>query len=210
MEADFWHGLWEADQIGFHQAEINPFLQNHWNKLGLTGSESVLVPLAGKSRDMLWLTDAGHEVIGVELSQKALDDFLVENQLDAKPVKHDRFCGYELDNLTLLCGDFFHVTEADCADVKAVYDRAALVALPPQMRADYVAHLHKILPADAVMLLVVMEYDQSLLSGPPFSVSEEDVVAFYQDRFHIEKVQEDNAKHRGVDFVEKTFVLTPK
>ncbi|MEZ5583009.1 MAG: hypothetical protein R3F37_09810 [Candidatus Competibacteraceae bacterium] len=41
---------------------------------------------------------------------------------------------------------FFALTETDVENVAGVYDRAALIALPPAMRQDYVEHLLGILP----------------------------------------------------------------
>ena len=114
MQAEFWHNMWECWVVGFHQSDINEFLKTHWQTLNLNGDEAVLVPLCGKSLDMLWLQQQGHEVLGVELSQQALDEFLTENQIQAEPVEHNHFCGYELGAMTLLCGDFFKLSKQDC------------------------------------------------------------------------------------------------
>jgi thiopurine S-methyltransferase len=206
MEADFWHDMWESGIVGFHQADINAYLKNHWQKLGLNGDEKVLVPLCGKSLDMVWLAQQGHEVLGVELSQKALDEFLIENGIDAKPHRSENYCGYELPSMTLLCGDFFDLTSAHCDKVSVVYDRAALVALPPEMRKLYVNHLKSILPTGTRQLLVTMEYDQSKLQGPPFSVSENEVRELYTG-FDIEKVEESNLNRKGVEALEKVFLI---
>lgn len=207
MRADFWHQMWQSGKVGFHQTEINAFLQNHWKKLSLNGTETVLVPLCGKSLDMLWLAERGHSVLGVELSQKALDEFLQENRIQAQPVRHDRFCGYELEGMTLLCGDFFHLTREACRDVKAVYDRAAIVALPEAMRQAYVDHLQRILAKGTQFLMVTMEYDQEKLSGPPFSVPEAEIRALFSEFESVEKVSEQSFSRKGVDAVEKVFVM---
>ncbi|MEA3405030.1 MAG: thiopurine S-methyltransferase [Pseudomonadota bacterium] len=207
MKANFWHGMWASGVVGFHQSDINEFLQNHWKQLNLAGDEAVLVPLCGKSLDMLWLQQQGHEVLGVELSQRALDEFLVENSISAKPVKHDQFCGYELEAMTLLCGDFFKLSAEDCSQIKAVYDRASIVALPPEMRKAYVEHLQIILPQGAKILMVTMEYDQSLMSGPPFSVTEKEVRDLFMDFASIDKVSEISASRKGNAMLEKVFVI---
>lgn len=207
MQADFWHEMWESGVVGFHQSEINAFLQQHWQRLQLQGNELVLVPLCGKSLDMLWLKQQGHDVIGVELSHKALDEFLSENAISAEPVKHDRFCGYELDGMTLLCGDFFELSADDCQQVKAVYDRAAIVALPPQMRRDYVRHLQKILAKGTQFLMVTMEYDQTQLNGPPFSVPEAEVRELFAEFASVDRISEQAFSRKGVDAVEKVFVM---
>lgn len=207
MQANFWHDMWASGKVGFHQAEMNAFLTEYWQKLGLTGHETVLVPLCGKSLDMLWLAKRGHTVLGVELSQQALDEFLTENGVSAKPVQHTHYCGYELESMKLLCGDFFHLTAEDCQDVKAVYDRAAIVALPPEMRAEYVAHLRAILPKGTRYLMITMEYDQSLISGPPFSVPEAEIRLLFSGVESIEKVHEVSFEHKGVPRTEMVFVI---
>ncbi|MDG6773710.1 thiopurine S-methyltransferase [Thiomicrorhabdus sp. ZW0627] len=207
MQADFWHDMWESGVVGFHQTEINAFLQGFWQKLELTGDETVLVPLCGKSLDMLWLKQQGHKVLGIELSQKALDEFISENHIDAQPVQQDKFCAYGFDAMTLLCGDFFHLTADDCCEVKAVYDRAAIVALPEAMRRQYVEHLKMILPKGTQFLMVTMEYDQSQLQGPPFSVPETEVRELFAGFASVDKVSEQAFSRKGVAAVEKVFVM---
>ncbi len=207
MQANFWHDMWASGVVGFHQAEMNEFLTDYWQKLDLKGSETVLVPLCGKSLDMLWLVKQGHRVLGVELSQQALDEFLTENGVTAQPVQHAHYCGYELENMRLLCGDFFQLTPEECQEVKAVYDRAAIVALPPEMRAQYVAHLRDILPKETSYLMITMEYDQSRVSGPPFSVPEAEVRQLFLGVDSIEKVHEVSFEHKGVERTEMVFVI---
>jgi len=207
MKADFWHDMWASGVVGFHQSEINDFLRTHWQALNLAGNEAVLVPLCGKSLDMLWLQQQGHEVLGIELSQQALDEFLIENKIVAEPVKHDQFCGYELDAMTLLCGDFFKLTAEDCSKIEAVYDRAAIVALPPKIRQDYVSHLRKVLSKGTKILMVTMEYDESKMKGPPFSVTEAEVRELFSEFARVEKVSEVSSDRKGNTMVEKVFVI---
>lgn len=208
MEAGFWHKMWASGRVGFHQAKINVFLKIYWPTLGLQGAEEVLVPLCGKTLDMLWLTEQGHDILGVELSQTALDAFLVENNLTAAPVQHQQFCGYELEKMTLLCGDFFHLTAQQCIEVKAVFDRAALVALPSVMRQSYAQHLTDILPKGAKILLVNLEYGNDPTMGPPFSVSEAEVRTLFGAAFSIEQVGQSDMLRKGHQALEKVFVLT--
>jgi len=207
MQANFWHQMWESKVLGFHQAEVNPFLTSHWPKLGLKNQQSVLVPLCGKSLDMLWLANQGCHVLGVELSQSAIEAFLSENHLSASTVKNESFFGYRLDGMALLCGDFFKLSKKDCQGVKAVYDRAAIVALPPEMRQEYALHLQAILPKGTAYLMVVMEYDQTLMSGPPFSVPESELRHLFADFQSIEKVDEVVFERKGVQTKEMAFVM---
>ena len=207
MEANFWHDMWASGVVGFHQPDVNSYLKNHWSKLGLQGNENVLVPLCGKSLDMIWLANQGHSVLGIELSPKALAEFLSENDLTAEPIEQGNHCGYKMPDMTLLCGDFFHLTAEQCADIHVVYDRAALVALPPEMRKQYVTHLQTILPAGSQFLLVTIEYDQSVMSGPPFSVTEQEVRTLFEPFATVTKVEEVPFSRKGTNALEKVFVI---
>jgi len=207
MEAKFWHDMWDSGVVGFHLPDVNGYLKKHWTKLELDGQGSVLVPLCGKTLDLIWLAQQGHEVLGVELSQKALNEFLQENSLQAEPHQTDKHCGYKLPGMTLLCGDFFHVDKEQCQDMTAVYDRAALVALPPEMRQAYVKHLFEIVPSGSKVLLVTMEYDQSQLQGPPFSVAETEVLELFKHCKKLEKLEQVVFERKGVPALEKVFLI---
>ena len=146
MEKNFWLERWEREEIGFHQNEINPYLRQYWQELHLARGSEVFVPLCGKSRDMLWLREQGHSVLGVELSAIAAQAFFKENDCAPQHVTGGKFERYETDGMRILCGDFFDLGKDDLAQVGAVYDRASLVALPPEMRERYARHLVSILP----------------------------------------------------------------
>jgi len=207
MEADFWHNMWASGKVGFHRLEVNEFLQTYWPSFNLSQGAEVLVPLCGKSLDMHWLTQQGQRVLGVELSAKALDEFLAESQLTAEPIKTPYYSGYQLADMTLLCGDFFHLTAQDCEEISAVYDRAALVAFPPKMRVDYAQHLSQILPIGTQILLITMEYESPKLQGPPFSVLESEVKHLYGEHFDIEKLLTHPIQRQGEPVDEKVFRL---
>lgn len=212
MEHKFWLERWEQDQIGFHQTEINRFLCEHWGEFGLEKGAPVFVPLCGKSLDMLWLREQGHPVLGVELSEKAIAAFFEENQIAAEKAQDERFTTYRADGLRLLVGDFFALTREDMGTVRAVYDRASLIALPPELRRDYARHMAKLLPAGANILLVTMEYREGELEGPPFSVSEEEVHALYDGEFAVERraLWSDAEGPRGIRVSEKIYNLRRK
>jgi thiopurine S-methyltransferase len=185
MNPDFWHERWQRQEIGFHQAEINPYLRQYWPELQVTGG-TVFVPLCGKSLDMVWLREQGHEVLGVELSPLAVQGFFAEHGHTLRHSADERFKRCEANGIQLLCGDFFDLAAADLAQVTAVYDRAALIALPPELRARYVRHLVSLLPAGAQILLVTVDYLQEEMTGPPFAVSGEEVEALYRPYADIE------------------------
>ncbi len=198
MEHDFWHKKWSDGKIGFHQKEINPYLQSYWQRMGLKGDEKVFVPLCGKSRDMLWLREQGHEVLGVELNATACEAFFSENDAEPVMVESGNFTSHSIDGIDVLCGDFFNLTQEDLLGVTAVYDRAALIALPLEMRAKYVDHLQKILSTTAKILLITLEFDEQ--SGPPFSVSADEVEALFGKQFEIkclDRVQPDDPRDAG-------------
>jgi thiopurine S-methyltransferase len=177
MEPAFWQQRWADNQIGFHQAQVNPYLQQYWPDLSLASGSRVLVPLCGKSLDLVWLAGQGHRVLGVELSRRAVEDFFREHGLTAEVSRRGAFEVWRSDDMELWCGDFFALRAEDVADCVAVYDRAALIALPAPMRADYLRLLSQLLPAGAEGLLVTLDYQQALLAGPPFSVADDEVRA---------------------------------
>ena len=182
MQAAFWHQKWAHHDIGFHQSAVHPLLATHWPRLtqdlGLAEGSRVLVPLCGKTLDIHWLLARGHRVVGVELSEQAVIELFAE--LGQAPAIST--CGglqlYSAASLDVFVGDFFALTPAQLGSVDAVYDRAALVALPEAMRRDYAAHLLA-LSAQAPQLLICFEYEQSLLAGPPFAVHEAELRQHY-------------------------------
>ena len=185
MNPSFWHERWQRNEIGFHQQEINAHLQDFWEQLAAPAGGLVFVPLCGKSRDLLWLRARGHAVLGVELSPIAVRDFFAENALAPQVRRQGAFERYEADGLVILCGDFFDLAPELLQGVAGVYDRASLIALPPELRTRYAEHSAAILPAAAGTLLVTMEYPQQEMSGPPFAVREEEVRRLYARRYAV-------------------------
>ena len=175
MEPAFWHRKWADNQIGFHQAQPSPYLQRHWPALGLAEGSRVLVPLCGKSLDLAWLAAQGHRVLGIELSPRAVEAFFTEHGLDAQVSRQGAFEVWRSGDVQVWCGDFFALRAEDIADCAGLYDRAAMIALPPVMRERYLALLSRALPVGAKGLLVTLDYDQKLLAGPPFSVGDDEV-----------------------------------
>jgi len=169
MEPEFWHARWERNDIGFHQEDINTLLAEWWPKIG-PREGTVFVPLCGKSRDLLWLRTQGLSVIGVELSELAVRAFFAENALVPTRTEREGFSVWRADGVTLWCGDFFALRPEWLSEVTGYYDRAALIALPPELRGAYVEHAARLLPRGTRGLLVTLEYEQTEMQGPPFSV----------------------------------------
>ena len=180
MQASFWIEKWKKSEIGFHQSDFETNLMQFWSRLGLKPGQQVFVPLCGKSLDMLWLAGQGHQVIGVELSPLACEAFFAENKLTPTLFREGAFEVWSADEIRILQGDFFDLGREHLADCAGVYDRASLVALPPEMRERYVRHLTAILPTAAEILLLTMEFDQAQRPGPPFAVSEVEVRKLYE------------------------------
>ena len=175
MQPEFWHDRWERNQIGFHLEEVNPYLQRWWPELGVAQGGRVLVPLCGKSLDVSWLASQGYEVLGVELSQAAVEAFFREHNIEPQVSQREGFKVYEAGPVTLMCGDFFALAATDVATCAGLYDRAAMIALPSEMREAYAQHLTRIVPQGCKGLLITLDYNQSEMDGPPFSVPHEQV-----------------------------------
>ncbi|MDB5982175.1 MAG: tpm [Pseudomonas sp.] len=175
MQPEFWHKRWASNQIGFHLSEVNPYLQRYWRGLERGVGTQVLVPLCGKSLDLAWLAGQGFQVLGVELSEKAVEDFFSEQKLQPQISQRGPFKVYSAESIELWCGDFFALTTEDVAGCAGLYDRAALIALPLEMRERYARHLGQILPAACQGLLITLDYEQSEIDGPPFSVPDAEV-----------------------------------
>lgn len=185
MDHEFWHQRWREARIGFHQDRPMPLLLQYWPELGLAPGSRVFVPLAGKSIDMAWLAAQGHRVLGVELSPLAVEQFFAEHGLT--PQVHESRYGrhYRAGDIELICGDAFALDEAALADCVAVYDRAALIALPPPLRRRYVRELYARLPVGCSGLLITLEYPQHEKAGPPFSVLESEVCELYEPEWTV-------------------------
>jgi thiopurine S-methyltransferase len=185
LDADFWHQRWQQGRIGFHQEQPMPLLLSHWPSLALPAGSQVFVPLAGKSVDMAWLAAQGHRVLGVELSPLAVEQFFaahgwVPGIREAVDGRH-----YRAGDIELICGDAFALEPASLADCAAVYDRAALIALPHAMRRRYARELYAALPPGCRGLLITLEYPQREKQGPPFSVPEAEVRELFADRWRV-------------------------
>jgi thiopurine S-methyltransferase len=218
MQPEFWHERWQRTEIGFHQDQPHAALARHWATLGLAPRSRVFVPLAGKSLDMVWLAQAGHRVTGVELSPIAVRDFFVAQQLDATVERHGALARHVAGDIELWCGDIFDLTPALLGPIDAIFDRAALVALPPPLRRRYAAQLRALSGPATRMLLVTMEYSQAQMLGPPHAVLEDEVHALYADSHAITLLGRDSAladfpkfAQRGVSaLAEAVYRLEPR
>ncbi|HVR81149.1 MAG TPA: thiopurine S-methyltransferase [Luteimonas sp.] len=189
MDPEFWQQRWREGHIGFHQERVTPLLERYWDALHLAVGSKVFVPLAGKSLDMPWLAVRGHRVLGVELSQLAVEQFFDEHGLTPTIRESRHGMHYTAGEIELVCGDAFALDAAILADCAGVYDRAALIALPPELRQRYATELYSRLPHGCRGLLVTLEYPQHEKAGPPFSVDEGEIRALYGRDWAIEALE---------------------
>ncbi len=159
MDRKYWEEKWKAGDIRFHQSEINPHLKKHSAYLQ---PGPVFVPLCGKSKDLIWLNQQGLDVVGVELSPIACEAFFSENGLSYQKFSTDGFSVYQGDQATLWCGDFFSLPPRAFEKAKSIYDRAALIALPKDLRKKYSEKIIEIVSHSSIenILLIVIEYPQ--------------------------------------------------
>jgi thiopurine S-methyltransferase len=218
MDPDFWLERWRRGETGWHRGEINAHLREVWPRLGIEPHARVFVPLCGKTPDLLWLASQGHRVLGVELSRLAVDAFFKDNGLSPRISEEPPFSRHRIDEIELLCGDYFELQPYHLAGVAAVYDRASLIALPPPLRARYAIYLDALLPAAVPRLLITLEYDQDAMAGPPFAVQPDEVEALFRARHRVTPVaaldvidDSPRFRERGLTrMVERVYRLDPQ
>ena len=202
MEPKFWQERWARNQIGFHLPEVNPYLLRYWPVLGLAQGAKVLVPLCGKSLDLMWLATQGHRVLGVELSEQAVEAFFSEQSLTPRITQRGVFTVYQADLIEVWCGDFFALDSEVLADCTAVYDRAALIALPPLMRSQYTEQLNNMLRPGCQGLLITLDYDQTQKAGPPFAVTDEEVKVLLGAHWSLQVIEKQDILGESWKFVQ--------
>ncbi|UOD29218.1 thiopurine S-methyltransferase [Massilia violaceinigra] len=174
MDEQFWQRKWASNEIAFHEGAPNRLMLAHIGRLGLAPGSRVFVPLCGKSLDLHWLLAQGHRVAGVELSQLAVDQLFASLGVTPMVSSAGELLHYHAQDIDIFVGDIFSLSSELLGAVDAVYDRAALVALPESMRASYAAHVTQ-LARQAPQLLICYQYDQAIMAGPPFSIGDEEV-----------------------------------
>lgn len=184
MDPGFWHQRWEKKEIAFHEGKPNTFLVKYFKDLSLPKGRRIFVPLCGKTRDLSWLLSNGYRVAGAELSQLAIEELFIDLGLQPDISEVGQLHQWSAQNIDIFVGDIFALSRQLLGAVDGVYDRAALVALPEQMRTRYTAHLTEITHR-APQLLITYEYDQRVMDGPPFSVSNEEVVRQYSGSYEM-------------------------
>lgn len=217
MDPVFWKKRWQECNTGWHSDQVNPILKRYWNRLNLERETIVLVPLCGKSRDLAWLAGQGHTVVGVEISDIAVHDFFRDLNVTPETEKIGALTLYVYQNLRIWHGDFFDLEPGDIPKPDGIYDRAALIALPPDRRKTYAADLISLSEPDTQLLLLTFEYDQEEMAGPPFSVQASEVDQLFGEHFDIDLLYQHSILENRPDFrkagltslVEKVYHIHP-
>jgi len=212
-----WLARWQNNKIGWHANAVNRSLIDYFELLELAPGASVFVPLCGKSIDMIYLSEIGYSVIGVELSSVGVEQFFADNNLQYSVSEVGDFMLYQADRIKVYCGDYFKLTAKHLSGVSAAYDRASLIALDLELREKYAQHLAVIIPLDARILLLTLIYPQHQMSGPPFSVSNSEVESLFSSAFNYRQLHcfndidnEPKFLRAGVDYVENAAYLLQK
>ena len=197
MNPEFWQTRWQEKRIGFNQSQVNTLLVKYFSKLNLSADSRIFVPLCGKSIDMLWLAHQGFDVVGVELVESAAQEFFIEQDIPYTIKEHSHhsnikcYQGQVLEQtITLWVADIFALNSDDIGHVDAVYDRAALIAMPAELRPQYTKQVIN-LSQNMPQLLLTLNYDQNERAGPPFSISQEQVQQYYGNYYQMNKLEEE-------------------
>jgi len=211
VDSEFWKERWEKNQIGFHLDEVNEMLEEHFKSLKLEQNTKIFLPLCGKTLDIQWLLSQGYNIIGAELSELAIQQLFDELNIKPDVSTHSDFKVYQAKNLKIYVGDIFNLTYKILGSIDAVYDRAALVALPFTLREKYTAHLRE-LTNEVPQLLLNFTYDQSLMNGPPFSVSGDEIKEHYSANYKIDLLEskEVEGKFKGKVYAQEMAWLLKK
>ncbi len=194
MDAQFWINAWNEGKTNFNQQKYNDKLLKYFPQLHPKEGQKVLVPLCGKSIDMIWLHELKLKVHGVEVYIEAVKSFFSDNALlPVTEAKDQNFINFKYKDIVLSSGDFLKLNNPETYDF--IYDRASLVALPFEMRKSYAQVIKRSLKKGGKCLLVTYEYDQAKLEGPPFSVNEREIHDLYADKFKIQMVETEIASH---------------
>lgn len=221
MDESFWHDKWAAGHIGFHENEANPLLVKFLDSLKLASDTNlhpenkvsrIFLPLCGKTLDIHYLLSLGYQIVGVEFSELAIKELFYELEITPTVSTKENFIHYQAQNIDIYVGDFFELDSQILGKVDAIYDRASLIALPEDLRLRYITHLCKL--ADHVQqLLICIEYDQTLMDGPPFSINSEKVKQYYDAVYSLDCVERNEivggfkGKYQGY---ESAWILKPK
>lgn len=211
MDKEFWLKRWEDNKIGFHKSSPNPLLIKYFNNLALEKNSRLFIPLCGKTRDIEWLLSEGYRVVGVELSELAIEQLFAELNVIPDILSIGKIKHYCAEGIDIFVGDIFKITSQILNSVDAIFDRAALVALPEKIRVRYIEQLMNI-AGGVPQLIISHEYNQQMMDGPPFSISDEDINSYYKDSHRISLLASEDVTGKmreGLEMKENVWLLQP-
>lgn len=187
----FWiENCWSQGRTPWHLTKPHDFLIKHLHRL-LNGRKvsdcNILVPLCGKSVDLIWLKDQGFkQIIGVEGVRTAIQDFSSESGISLKEtvLQGMDIPSFESEDgrLKIILTDFFKLDHPSVnASVDCVWDRGSLVAILPEHRPQYTASIQRLLRKESSWryLAAITEYDKSHMEGPPHSITHEELKGIF-------------------------------
>ncbi|KAM9099254.1 thiopurine S-methyltransferase isoform X2 [Sarcophilus harrisii] len=191
LTLEYWQQKWEMHNIGFHQEHGNKF------------------------------SDLGHSVVGVEISELAIQEFFTEQNLSyleesVEGISEAKVFKSSSGNITLYCCNIFDLPRANIGRFDRIWDRGALVAINPGDRECYAKLMLSLMEKDFQYLLATLSYDPTKYSGPPFYVSDCEVKHLFDSTCNIqclEKVDALEERHKkwGIDyFIEILYLITEK
>ena len=192
MHPDQWLDRWKQNRIGFHESTVNPYLCRYLPEFKLNQGDTIFLPLCGKTHDIAWLAQQGFQVVGVELSEIAIESFFSEHNLQYQEFESERFMLRKSGNISLIQGDYFDLQREDLSACKMVYDRASLIAIDEASRSRYCAQMQSIIPQATDQLLIALVYDQSQMKGPPFAVSMSEVSRYYASEYSLNVLEQND------------------
>lgn len=219
MEISYWQSRWRKDKTGWHMDQVYPLLPDLWPALSLKAGARILVPFCGKSVDMQWFISEGFHVTGVDVAEKALHAFMERSQKSFSSHQQYGFQVFRSKNMELWQGDFQKLPVTKIPPFDAIYDKAALIALPRNMRPKYAQKILQCSGPETQMLLQTFEYEQDEMPGPPFSVDEREIRQLYGKQFDLALLHQkqkpelrDKFQRRGLSsyLIEKVYRLKPK
>lgn len=213
MQAEFWLESWNegGSKTSFHRKDVHPYAKTYAPVYWLKGKR-VLLPLCGKDNALMWFREHADHVIGIELAEKAAQQFFDEQNLPYHKTTDQR---YEAERLTIINRDIFDLHPDDIGRIDFVYDRAALVALPEDMRQQYRQKIDEFMGIGSQCLVITLEYAPFEIPTPPFSITPAEIDCYYGDNYAIEHVEQPEVPNHpmirkmGLQFLkEHGFMLT--
>ncbi len=210
---DYWERRWATNQTGWHRQNFNDLLTKHWPNINAPVKGKVLIPLCGKSLDMLWFADIGYNVTGIELAPTAIKEFFADNDMIPECIDRGNYNEFSSGSFTILNGNVLDF-KPGLIMADAWYDRAAMIALPPQQREKYIRQIAQQTKSGAVGLLITYTYPQNEMTGPPFSLEDKDVRILFSHGFEVEQLERielEDEKGRGLSSISSSvFKITKK